>query len=167
MALSPGWKAPDFTTGTTAGPIRFHNWGYGCWRIVLTHPGDYSTHSLRAGIRWARTGSPPVHLLGLSPVHGIMAGTSANPCGFPPLGLPVIHDETGQIAALWRGVTADIGPVGIPQDEHAVFIVDPTNTIRGTLTGPAAGGRDFAEVIGMARGLGVEQPPLNRARRAA
>ncbi|PYD81995.1 peroxidase [Komagataeibacter oboediens] len=171
MAIFPGWKAPDFMTETGIGPIRFHTWGHGCWRIVLTHPGDYSIHSLRAGLRWARTRAQPVRLLGLAPMTpallaGVIPLPSTRAAAEVP-DFPIVHDETGHIAALWRGVTVDVGPGGGDMEEHAAFIVDPGNTVRSTLIHPVATERDFNDIIRVAHGLGAGCPPLKQTPRAA
>ncbi|GBQ42936.1 peroxiredoxin [Komagataeibacter europaeus] len=171
MAISPGWKAPDFMTDTTMGPIRFHAWGHGCWRIVLTHPAGYSTQSLRAGIRWARTCVQPVRLLGLSPLHSPrLADMPPHPSAItlPAMpDFPVIHDETGHIASLWRGIEVDVGPENPALEEHAAFIIDPDNTVRSTLLHPPATEQDFATVIHVARGFGIDCAPLRHIPRAA
>ncbi|MCE2563217.1 peroxiredoxin [Komagataeibacter sp. FNDCF1] len=150
MALFPGWQAPDFATDTTTGPIRFHAWGQDCWRIVLTHPGDYSLPSLRAALHRARTGIPDLRLLGLSPLsmpqHDHMPNGMMVTPDMPDF--TIIHDDADHIRAMWQGIAVDTGPTGIPDDEHAVFIVDPKHVIRGTISYPPAPGlRDFEEVI--------------------
>lgn len=33
---------PDFTTETTAGPIRFHDWAEGHWSFLFGHPGAFT-----------------------------------------------------------------------------------------------------------------------------
>ncbi|NVN37369.1 thioredoxin domain-containing protein [Komagataeibacter swingsii] len=171
MALFPGQTAPDFMTATNMGLIRFPAWGHGCWRIVLTHPADYSTHSLRAGIRWARTCPQPVSLLGLSPVHAPrLADVSPRPVAIARPDrphLPVIHDDTGRIASLWRGVAGDVGPEDPALEEHAAFLIDPGNTVRSTLLHPPVTGQDFGEVIRVARVFGIGCAPLRHAPRAA
>lgn len=171
MALSPGRTAPDFMTATNMGLIRFPAWGHGCWRIVLTHPADYSTHSLRAGIRWAGTCPQPVFLLGLSPVRAsCLADVPPHPVAIarPDMPhLPVIDDDTGRIAGLWRGIAVDVGPEDPALEEHAAFLIDPGNIIRSTLLHPPVTGQDFGVVIRVARGFGIGCAPLRHAPRAA
>ncbi|WP_395370860.1 peroxidase [Komagataeibacter diospyri] len=171
MAISPGWTAPDFVTETNMGLIRFHTWGHGCWRIVLTHPADYTMQSLRAGIRWARTCPQPVRLLGLSPVHPPRladAQTHPNAIALPDVpDFPVIHDDMGRIAGLWQGVAVDVGPENPALEEHAAFIIDPDNTVRSTLLHSPVTGHDFGQIIRAARGFGIGCARLRHAPRAA
>ncbi|GBQ51557.1 peroxidase [Komagataeibacter sucrofermentans] len=158
MPLCPGWKAPDFNADTTAGPICFHKWGSGCWRIVVTHPSDYDPRDFLAGIQWARNCLSPILILGL---HGheyqeekdIFAGFGNAIVSEP--NFANVLDISGSIAALWQGIAVDAGPAYAPLEEHAVFIVDEINTIRATLTYFGTTGRKFESIIRLARGIGV------------
>ncbi|GBQ68122.1 peroxidase [Komagataeibacter intermedius NRIC 0521] len=128
-------------------------------------------HSLRAGLRWARTRAQPVRLLGLAPItpaplSGVIPLPSAGAAADMP-DFPIVHDETGHIAALWRGVTVDVGPGGEDMEEHAAFIVDPDNTVRSTLIHPASTERNFNDIIRVAHGLGAGCPSLKQTPRAA
>lgn len=152
MALFPGWQAPDFTIDTTTGPIRFHAWGQGCWRIVMTHPGDYSPHSLRLALRQIRSGTASIHLLGLSPFpdadqdRDMMVRSGATALA-DLTDLATVTDDTARVMALWQGIAVDAGQDSPPVEMHAAFIVDPENRIHSTVTYPPATGRDFAEVL--------------------
>ena len=172
MALFPGWQAPDFTTDTTTGPIRFHEWGQGCWRIVLTHPGDYSPHSLRQALRRIRSHMVDIYLLGLSPLPAPEAtpGGVALPGTTALAGLAqfaTITDDPAPIRALWRGIAVDAGQDSDQMEEHAVFIVDPANRIYSTITYPPATGRNFDEVLRVVPEPEPGCPTLKPARRAA
>lgn len=174
MALFPGWQAPDFMIATPTGPISFHAWHRGRWRIVLTHPGDYTAHSLRLALPQIRGSGTGLHLLGLSPFPLPEPETGIVPYpGMPSLSGPgaavtIIQDDTGHVRTLWRGTAVDAGPEDAMTDAHAVFIVDPVNTIRSTIIYPvAATGRDFDEILRVLSALDTGHPTLDQARRAA
>jgi alkyl hydroperoxide reductase subunit AhpC len=42
MALRINDEAPNFTAGTTAGPITFHDWIGDSWVVLFSHPKDFT-----------------------------------------------------------------------------------------------------------------------------
>ncbi|MCQ9156648.1 thioredoxin domain-containing protein [Acidomonas methanolica] len=170
MALFPGWTAPDFRADTTAGPISFHSWLDGCWGIVIMRPGDFSPQTLRSAAVWAQSRPRPVKLLGLSSAGRSAAegaGHQVITSAADISDFPIIRNDAGNVAALWRGVDVDVGPAGAPIAEHVVFVVDPARTIRTTLSYPSSRDRDLAELIRCVDALDINGTCAWRPSRAA
>jgi thioredoxin-dependent peroxiredoxin len=170
MALFPGWTAPDFAAETTAGQIRFHAWLDNGWGVVVTHPGDYSLQSLLGAVAWARSCARPIKLLGLSSAgrhaeDGMALPAAAVVADIPDF--PIIQDDTGRIASLWRGVTTDVASTGAPFDDHVVFIVDSARTIRTTISYPPSRDRNFVEIIEVVEAFDTGCHSARHTRRAA
>ncbi|MDT8871450.1 peroxiredoxin [Komagataeibacter rhaeticus] len=158
---------------TPTGPISFHAWHRGSWRIVLTHPGITPPTACAWPCR-RYAAAEQGFTCWACPLPA--AGTGSGNCALSRHAVAeragavvsIIQDDTGHVRTLWRGTAVDAGPEDAMTDAHAVFIVDPVNTIRSTIIYPVtATGRDFDEILRVLSALDTGHPTLDHARRAA
>jgi len=151
MALHLGDTAPDFTADTTEGPIDFHEWKKGSWAVFFSHPADYTpvcTTELGAtarlndkfverGVKTIAISVDPIEEhRGWAPDIGDVGGTDLN--------FPIIADPDRTISELYDMIHPGEGDTN---SVRSVFIIDPDNKIRLTLTYPKSVGRNFEEIL--------------------
>lgn len=151
MALHLGDTAPDFSAETTEGPIDFHEWKKGSWAVFFSHPADYTpvcTTELGAtarlndtfverGVKTIAISVDPIEEhRGWAPDIGDVGGTDLN--------FPIIADPDRKISELYDMIHPGEGDTN---SVRSVFIIDPDNKIRLTLTYPKSVGRNFEEIL--------------------
>lgn len=151
MALHLGDTAPDFSAETTEGPIDFHEWKKGSWAVFFSHPADYTpvcTTELGAtarlndtfverGVKTIAISVDPIEEhRGWAPDIGDVGGTDLN--------FPIIADPDRKISELYDMIHPGEGDTN---SVRSVFIIDPENKIRLTLTYPKSVGRNFEEIL--------------------
>ena len=108
MAIALGDTAPDFTTETTEGPIKFHEWLGDSWGVLFSHPKDFTPicttelgYMARIKPEFDRRG---VKIIGLSvdPVedHKKWASDIEETQGYAP-NYPVISDADFTVSKLY------------------------------------------------------------------
>src|SRR5262249_45328918 len=129
MSLQLGDTAPDFSAESTAGPIRFHEWGGDNWCVLFSHPRDFTpvcTTELRYVARLqGEFDKRHVKAIGLSidPVdsHKGWAKDIQETQGYAP-NFPIIADPDRKVANLY-------GMMHPAHDEvytvRTVFVIDP------------------------------------------
>ncbi|HET7397511.1 MAG TPA: peroxiredoxin [Intrasporangium sp.] len=143
--------APDFQAETTEGPISFHDWKADSWAVLFSHPADFTpvcTTELGrvAALRdeWERRG---VKVLAVS-VDGLTDHQAwkgdIEQVGGAAVGYPIIADESRRVSELYDMIHPGEGDTS---GVRSVFVVDPKNTVRLTLTYPKSVGRNFDEVL--------------------
>jgi len=151
MSIRLGDEAPNFTAETTEGPVDFHQWKGGHWAVLFSHPADFTpvcTTELgrTAGLRdeFAKRG---VKVIGVSvdPIesHNGWAQDIAE-VGGTDLNFPLIADSDRKVSELYDMIHPGEGDTSTVR---SVFIVDPANKVRLTLTYPKSVGRSFAEIL--------------------
>ncbi|OUJ17937.1 peroxidase [Acetobacter orientalis] len=151
MTLQLGQIAPDFVQDSTQGPIHFHSWLGTAWGILFSHPKDFTpvcTTELGAVARlapeWAKRNTK---VLGLS-VDGLkdhtvweadIAETQGGIVNFP-----ILADTDQKVSTLYGMIHPDTDP---KVTVRSVFIIDPNNKVRLTLTYPPSAGRNFDEIL--------------------
>jgi thioredoxin-dependent peroxiredoxin len=152
--------APNFTAGTTHGPIDFHEWIGGGWVVLFSHPKDFTpvcTTELGylAGLQdeFARLNTK---IIGLSvdPVseHERWTRDIEETQGHK-LNYPLIGDSDLKIAKLYGMLPADAGETSqgrTPADNatvRTVFVIGPDKKIKLLLAYPMTTGRNFDEVL--------------------
>ncbi len=151
MSIQLGDEAPNFTAETTEGTIDLHQWKAGKWAVLFSHPADYTpvcttelgrTAALNSEFakRDVKTIAVSVDSLedhrGWAPDIRDVGGTDLN--------FPIIADPDRKVSELYDMVHPsedDTSPV------RAVFIIDPSNKVRLTLTYPKSVGRNFDEIL--------------------
>jgi alkyl hydroperoxide reductase subunit AhpC len=151
MTLRLGDTAPDFKAETTQGPISFHEWKQGSWAILFSHPADFTpvcTTELGrvAGLK-AEFDRRNTKVIGLSvdtlQQHEQWKGDIAEVTGHA-LNFPLIADHDRHVSDLYDMVHPNANAT---LTVRSVFIVDPANKVRLTLTYPASTGRNFDELL--------------------
>ena len=151
MPIRLGDLAPNFSADTTEGPIDFHSWKGDSWAVLFSHPKDFTpvcTTELGYTASLAdQFAARNVKVVGLS-VDSVedhlswaadIAETQGQVVNFPMIGDP---DRT----------VADLYDMIHPNADNtltvrSVFVIDPANKVRLTITYPASTGRNFDEVL--------------------
>jgi len=151
MTLHLGDTAPDFTADTTDGEITFHDWKKGSWAVFFSHPADFTpvcttelgrTAALQGEFEKRNTKAlalsvdPIEDHRGWAPDIGEVSGT--------PLNFPIVADPDRTVAELYDMIHAGEGDTSTVR---SVFIVDPNDALRLTLTYPKSVGRNFDEIV--------------------
>ena len=149
--LHLGDTAPNFTAETTDGTFDFHEWKAGSWAVLFSHPADYTpvctTELGTTARRNPDFASRNVKLIALSidpieehhgwaPDIGEVGGTDLN--------FPIIADEDRKVADLYDMIHPGEGDASTVR---SVFVIDPDDRIRLTLTYPKSVGRNFDEIV--------------------
>ncbi len=151
MSLRLGDTAPNFTADTTDGEIDFHEWKKDAWTVFFSHPADYTpvcTTELgrAAGLKdefdkrnckmIALSVDPIEDHHGWAPDIGEVTGNTLN--------FPIIADADKVVAEQYDMIHPGEGDTSTVR---SVFIIDPADKIRLSLTYPKSTGRNFAEII--------------------
>ena len=151
MSLRLGDEAPNFTADTTDGEIDFHQWKADSWAVLFSHPADYTpvcttelgrTAALKGGFEERNTKvlalsvDPIEDHRGWAPDIGEVTGTELN--------FPIIADPDKRVAELYDMIHPGEGDTSTVR---SVFVIDPANRIRLTLTYPKSTGRNFDEIL--------------------
>ncbi len=151
MTIRLGDIAPDFTAETTDGPISFHDWKAGSWAVFFSHPADFTpvcttelgrTAALQAD--FDRRGVKPI-AISVDPLesHQQWAGDIGD-VGGTDLNFPIIADPDKSISQTYDMIHPGEGDTSTVR---SVFIIDPSNKVRLTLTYPKSVGRNFDEIL--------------------
>ena len=160
MAIALGDTAPDFTTETTEGPIKFHEWLGDSWGVLFSHPKDFTPicttelgYMARIKPEFDRRG---VKIIGLSvdPVddHKKWASDIEETQGYAP-NYPVISDADFTVSKLYGMLPASTSgdpKQRTPADNQTVrnvFVIGPDTKIKLILVYPMTTGRNFDEVL--------------------
>jgi alkyl hydroperoxide reductase subunit AhpC len=151
MALRLGDLAPNFQADTTEGPIDFHEWKGDSWAVLFSHPKDFTpvcTTELGfvAGIK-PEFDKRNVKVIGLSvdplDAHGEWSKDIAETQGQAP-NFPMIADADRKVSDLYDMIHPNASDT---LTVRSVFVIDPNNKVRLTLTYPASTGRNFDEIL--------------------
>jgi alkyl hydroperoxide reductase subunit AhpC len=151
MAIRLGDVAPDFTAETTDGTVTFHDWKAGSWAVLFSHPADFTpvcttelgrTASLKdefdkRGVKAIAVSVDPVES------HNAWAGDIEEVSG-TALNFPIIADPSREVSQAYDMIHPGEGDTSTVR---SVFIVDPNNKVRLTLTYPKSVGRNFDEIV--------------------
>jgi alkyl hydroperoxide reductase subunit AhpC len=151
MSIRLGDTAPDFTADTTDGEIEFHDWKDGSWAVLFSHPADFTpvcttelgrTAALKDEFAARNTKAIAVSVdpieshRGWAPDIEEVGGTALN--------FPIIADPDRAVAELYDMIHPGEGDTSTVR---SVFIVDPANKVRLSLTYPKSVGRNFSEIV--------------------
>jgi len=151
MTLRIGDNAPDFEADTTAGRIRFHDWLGTAWGVLFSHPKDFTpvcttelgyTAKLKSEFEKRN-----VKVIGLSvdPVEShVKWEKDIEETQGQAVNFPMIGDSDRSIATLYDMIHPNANDT---MTVRSVFIVDPNNKVRLTITYPASTGRNFDEIL--------------------
>jgi alkyl hydroperoxide reductase subunit AhpC len=151
MAIRLGDVAPDFTAETTEGTVSFHDWKDGSWTVLFSHPADFTpvcttelgrTAALKEefdkrGVKAIAVSVDPLES------HEGWVGDIADVSGVP-VNFPIIADPDRTVSNLYDMLHPGEGDTSTVR---SVFIIDPANKVRLTLTYPKSVGRNFDEIV--------------------
>ena len=151
MPIRLGDLAPNFSADTTEGPIDFHSWKGDSWAVLFSHPKDFTpvcTTELGYTARLAdQFAARNVKVVGLSvdsvEDHLSWAADIAETQG-QAVNFPMIGDPDGTVADLYDMIHPNADNT---LTVRSVFVIDPANKVRLTITYPASTGRNFDEVL--------------------
>jgi thioredoxin-dependent peroxiredoxin len=151
MTIRLGDIAPNFTAETTEGAIDFHEWKQGSWAVFFSHPADFTpvctTELGRTAELQSEFESRGVKTIAISvdPLdsHERWAGDIGD-VGGTDLNFPIIADPDKSISLAYDMIHPGEGDTSTVR---SVFIIDPSNKVRLTLTYPKSVGRNFAEIL--------------------
>lgn len=151
MSIRLGDTAPDFTADTTAGPISFHDWKAGSWAVLFSHPADFTpvcttelgrTAAL-SGEFAARNAKPIAVSVDSVEDHLKWVPDIAEVAG-AEVDFPIIADKDRAVAQAYDMIHPGEGDTSTVR---SVFLVDPKDKVRLTITYPKSVGRNFAEIL--------------------
>ena len=151
MSIRLGDVAPDFTAETTDGTISFHDWKDGAWAVFFSHPADFTpvcttelgrTASLQGEFAKRNVKAIAVSVDPLESHKG-WAGDIKD-VGGTDLNFPIIADESRAVSEAYDMIHPGEGDTSTVR---SVFIIDPNNKVRLTLTYPKSVGRNFDEIV--------------------
>lgn len=151
MAIRLGDAAPDFSAPTTEGDINFHEWKKDSWAVLFSHPKDFTpvcttelgyTAKLRDEFAKRNT---KVLALSVDTVddHKSWVGDIEETQG-TAVNFPIIGDPDRTVATLYDMIHPNANDT---LTVRSVFVIDPANKVRLTLTYPASTGRNFDEIV--------------------
>jgi alkyl hydroperoxide reductase subunit AhpC len=151
VTIRLGDDAPNFTAETTEGRIDFQDWKQGSWAVFFSHPADFTpvcTTELgaTAGLK-SEFDKRNVKAIAISvdsvADHQAWAGDIGEVTG-NALNFPIIADPDRAVSNLYDMLHPNAGDTSTVR---SVFIIDPANKVRLTLTYPKSVGRNFDEIL--------------------
>jgi thioredoxin-dependent peroxiredoxin len=159
MALRLGDEAPDFHADTTEGPIDFLDWKNGSWAVLFSHPADFTpvcttelgrTASLKGEFDKRNVKAIAVSVDPLESHQGWAPDIAE--VGGVALNFPIIADPDRKVSEAYDMIHPGAGDTSTVR---SVFIIDPKNKVRLTLTYPKSVGRNFDEIVRVVDALQV------------
>jgi alkyl hydroperoxide reductase subunit AhpC len=151
MSLRLGDLAPDFTADTTDGEISFYDWKGDSWVVFFSHPADYTpvcTTELgrTAGLKQAFDDrNVKAIAISVDPVESHRGwAPDISDVGGTDLNFPIIADPEKKVSETYDMIHPGEGDTSTVR---SVFIIDPSNKVRLTLTYPKSVGRNFDEIV--------------------
>lgn len=146
-----GDQAPDFTAATTQGELTFSSWLGDSWCVLFSHPADFtpvcSTELLEFAKRSAEFDSRDVKVIGVSvdSIHSHLAWVeNLKEKTGTRITFPMVADGAREVSQaygmLHPGASATV-------TVRALFIIDPTRTVRAIIYYPLNIGRNVDEVL--------------------
>lgn len=151
MSIRLGDEAPDFTAVTTDGEITFHDWKAGSWAILFSHPADFTpvcttelgrTAALKEEFAKRNTKAIAVSVDPIADHHGW--APDIGEVGGTALNFPIIADPDRSVSEAYDMIHPGAGDTSTVR---SVFVIDPNNKVRLTLTYPKSVGRNFDELV--------------------
>jgi alkyl hydroperoxide reductase subunit AhpC len=151
MTIRLGDEAPNFHAPTTEGTIDFHEWKAGSWAVLYSHPKDFTPvcttelgYTAKLKEEFAKRN---VKVLALSvdsvEDHNRWVGDIEETQG-TAVNFPIIGDPDKAVANLYDMIHPNASDT---LTVRSVFVIDPNNKVRLTITYPASTGRNFDEIL--------------------
>lgn len=151
MSIRLGDTAPNFTIATTKGDINLHDWSDNSWVFFFSHPADFTpvcTTEMGMTAKLSDDFSARnVKSLGLSTdtvEEHMLWINDVNDTQNTDLQFPIVADKDRKIAKMYDMIHPNTDSTAAVR---SVFIIDPNNKIRLTMTYPMNVGRNFDEIL--------------------
>jgi thioredoxin-dependent peroxiredoxin len=151
MTIRLGDTAPDFTADTTQGLLSFHDWKAGSWAVLFSHPADFTPvcttelgRTAALSSEFAARNTKPI-AISVDSVEDHLRWTPdiAEAAGVE-VDFPIIADEDRAVANAYDMLHPNAGDTSTVR---SVFIIDPNDKVRLTITYPKSVGRNFTEIL--------------------
>jgi alkyl hydroperoxide reductase subunit AhpC len=151
MSIRLGDEAPNFSAVTTDGDIEFHTWKADSWAILFSHPADFTpvcttelgrTAALKDEFAKRNTKAIAVSVDPIADHHGW--APDIGEVGGTALNFPIIADPDRAVSEAYDMIHPGEGDTSTVR---SVFVIDPSNKVRLTLTYPKSVGRNFDEIV--------------------
>jgi peroxiredoxin 2/4 len=143
--------APDFKANTTQGEIQFSTWQPGKWKILFSHPADFTPVCTTEFVQFAKRHDEfekrNVALIGnsIDSIYSHIAWTrNIEETMGVQIKFPVIADLSQQVAQLYGMVHT---PASVTATVRCVYFIDPKNIVRAMIYYPLNVGRNFDEIL--------------------
>lgn len=151
MILRIGDTAPDFEADTTEGPISFHDWAKGSWVFLFSHPADFTPvcttemgRTAQLFDEFAKRNVKPIGLSTDSVEEHLKWVEDVNDTQHTTVNFPIIADADLTVSIAYEMLHPNESST---ETVRSVFIIDPEQKIRLTMTYPMSVGRNFDEII--------------------
>jgi alkyl hydroperoxide reductase subunit AhpC len=151
MSLRLGDTAPDFTADTTAGPISFHDWKAGSWAVLFSHPADFTPvcttelgRTAALADEFAQRNAKPIAVSVDSVEDHLRWVPDIAEVGGVEVDFPIVADQDRTVAQAYDMIHPNAGDTSTVR---SVFLVDPADKVRLTITYPKSVGRNFSEIL--------------------
>jgi peroxiredoxin (alkyl hydroperoxide reductase subunit C) len=143
--------APDFKANTTHGEIQFSAWAPGKWKILFSHPADFTpvctTEFVEFAKRYDEFERRNVAIIGNS-IDSIYSHIAWTRNIEEKLGVqikfPVIADLDQKVAMAYGMIHT---PAAATATVRCVYFIDPKNVVRAMIYYPLNVGRNFDEIM--------------------
>ena len=151
MALQLGDEAPDFTTETTEGTIRFHEWLGDSWGVLFSHPKDFTPvcttelgalSKLKGELERRNAKAIAISVDGLDYHRGWIS--DINETQGTEVNFPIIADPERRVVDLYGMIHPNASDT---VTVRSVFWVGPDKKIKAMVTYPQSTGRNFQEIL--------------------
>ncbi len=151
--------APDFEANTTKGKIKFSDYAPGKWKVMFSHPADFTpvctTEMSGFATRKSEFDALDTELIGLSidSIHAHLAWVNnvREKTGVY-FDFPIIADIDMKVSKLYGMLQPNEHETAAVR---AVFFIDPDNKIRLIMYYPLNVGRNMDEILRVLEGLQV------------
>ena len=151
MSIRLGDTAPDFTADTTAGPLSFHDWKDGSWAVLFSHPADFTPvcttelgRTAALSGEFAARNAKPIAVSVDSVEDHRRWIPDITEVGGSEVDFPIIGDEDRAVSHAYDMIHPGEGDTSTVR---SVFLIDPSNKVRLTITYPKSVGRNFTEIL--------------------
>ncbi len=144
MTLRLGDSAPDFEQDSSAGKTRFHEWLGSSWRVLFSHPADFTAvcttkHGYTAKLAdQLKKRNVKVQALSVDPVESYNKWISdINETRHTAVKFPIRADADRKVSTLYDMIHRN---VSLTATARSVFIIGLAKKLRLTITYPASMG---------------------------
>lgn len=151
MAVHIGDHVPDFEIETTKGPIRFYDFIGDSWVFFFSHPADFTPvcttelgRTAQLAEEFAKRNVKPLGLSTDTVRKHMEWIEDVNDTQNTSLEFPIVADFDRKVAKLYDMIHPG---EDVTDAVRTVFIIDPNQKLRLTMTYPMNVGRNFDEIL--------------------